>query len=138
MPNQYSPNLVFPVEDGFGLFVFFDKFEDTVTEPPNGLVRTPESRENLRKSKYGGAKMKKLISCAFNTDTACIELKYADGSRISIDTVAVKAEITGNMYERPEPDYLACNDPAAHADLILNGDLEAYLKAATEYQPLDK
>ena len=82
--------------------------------------------------------MKKLISCAFNTDTACIELKYADGSRISIDTVAVENKITGNMYERPEPDYLACNDPAAHADLILNGALETYLKAVTEYKSLDK
>ena len=138
MPNQYSPNLVFPVEDGFGLFVFFDKFEDTVTEPPNGLIQNPESRENQRKKQMQRGKMKKMVSCAFNTDIACMELKFADGSRISIDTVAVKAEITGNMYERPEPDYLACNDPAAHADLILNGDLEAYLKAATEYQPLDK
>ncbi|MGM9651441.1 MAG: DUF6061 family protein [Faecousia sp.] len=82
--------------------------------------------------------MKKLVSCAFNTDTACMELKYADGSRLSIDTVAVGNEITGNMYERPEPDYLVCNDPAAYADLILNGDFETYLKAATEYKTLDK
>ena len=28
-PNQYDPNLVFPAGDGFGLFVFFDKFEET-------------------------------------------------------------------------------------------------------------
>ena len=29
--------------------------------------------------------MKKLISCKFNMDTACVELKYSDGSMIAID-----------------------------------------------------
>ena len=28
--------------------------------------------------------MKKLISCEFNIDTACVELKYSDGSMVSI------------------------------------------------------
>ena len=28
-PNQYNPNLIFLIGDGFGLFVFFEKFEDT-------------------------------------------------------------------------------------------------------------
>lgn len=28
---------------------------------------------------------KKLISCEFNIDTACVEVKYADGRMISID-----------------------------------------------------
>ena len=41
------------------------------------------------------------------------------------------------MYERSELDYLIYNDPTAYADLILNGDLEMYLKAVTEYKPLD-
>ena len=30
--------------------------------------------------------MKTLISCEFNMDTACVELKYADGTMLSIDT----------------------------------------------------
>ena len=29
------------------------------------------------------------------------------------------------------------NDPAAYADLVLNGDPETYLKTVTEYKPLD-
>ena len=28
---------------------------------------------------------KKVISCAFNIDTACVEVRYTDGSMISID-----------------------------------------------------
>ncbi len=79
----------------------------------------------------------KLLSCAFNMDTNCVELKFADGSMIYIDTTAVEDEVAHNMYQRSELDYLIYNDPAADADLILNGDPEAYLKAVTEYKPLD-
>jgi hypothetical protein len=41
------------------------------------------------------------------------------------------------MYQRSELDYLIYNDPIAYADLILNGDPVVYLKAVTEYRPLD-
>jgi len=81
--------------------------------------------------------MKKLISCAFNIDTASVELKYTDGCMISIYCPAIEDEIAENMYQRAELDYLIYNDPLAYADLILNGDPEAYLKAVTEYKPLD-
>ena len=81
--------------------------------------------------------MKKLLSCAFNMDTGYVELRYADGSMYSIDTTAVENEVARNMYGRSELDYLVYNDPVAYADLVLNGDPEAYLKAVTEYRPLD-
>ena len=32
----------------------------------------------------------KLLSCVFNIDTACVELKFDDGSMIAIDTIAVE------------------------------------------------
>ena len=41
------------------------------------------------------------------------------------------------MYQRSELDYLIYNDPITYADLILGGNLEAYLKAVTEYKMLD-
>ena len=81
--------------------------------------------------------MRKLISCEFNFDTVCVELKFSDGSMIAIDTIAVENEIADNMYQRSELDYLIYNDPVAYAELILNGDPEAYLKTITEYRPLD-
>ena len=81
--------------------------------------------------------MKKLISCKFNFDTVCVELKFSDGSVIAIDTIAVENEIADNMFQRSELDYLIYNDPLAYAELILNGDPETYLKTVTEYKPLD-
>ena len=41
-PNQYNPNQVFPVGDGFGFIVFFSKFEDTHFR--NGVIKRPESK----------------------------------------------------------------------------------------------
>ncbi len=81
--------------------------------------------------------MKHLLSCEFNIDTACVELNYSDGSMISIDCTAVENEVADNMYQRTELDYLVYNAPLEYADLILNGDPEAYLKAVTQYKPLD-
>ncbi len=80
--------------------------------------------------------MDRLISCKFNMDAACVELKFADGSMIDIDTIAVENEVADNMYQRSELDYLIYNDPVAYAELILNGNPEAYLKTVTEYKSL--
>ena len=81
--------------------------------------------------------MKKLLSCEFSIDTACVELKFSDSSIISIDCTAVENEIAQNMYEQSELDYLIYNYPLAYADLILNGDPEVYLKSVTEYKPYE-
>ena len=81
--------------------------------------------------------MDRLICCEFNLDTACVELKFFDGSIIAIDPIAVEKEVADNMYQRSELDYLIYNDPVGYADLILNGDPETYLKIVTEYKSLD-
>ena len=81
--------------------------------------------------------MERMISCEFNMDTACVELKFSDGNMIAIDTIAVENEVADNMYQRSELDYLIYNAPHEYADLILNGDSETYLKTVTEYKRLD-
>ena len=78
--------------------------------------------------------MTHLISCEFNMDTACVELKFTDGSMIAIDTIAVENEVADNMYQRSELDYLIYNAPLEYADFILNGDPETYLKTVTGYR----
>ncbi len=43
---------------------------------------------------------------------------------------------TDNMYERSELDHLIYNDPAAYVELILDNEVEKYLKKVTRYIPL--
>ena len=79
----------------------------------------------------------KILSCEFNIDTACVELKLADGTMISIDCTAVENEVADNMYQRSELDWLIYNAPLEYADLILNGDPEKYLKTVTINKPFE-
>ncbi len=81
--------------------------------------------------------MKNIISCEFNIDTACVELKFIDGTLISIDCTAVENEVADNRFQRSELDYLVYNDPIAYADLILSGDPVKYLKAITISKPYE-
>ena len=81
--------------------------------------------------------MSKLISCEYNMDTACVELKYSDGSLISIDTVAVENEFADNMYQRSELDWLIYNKPLEYAQLVLEGDPKTYVQGKPEHRLMD-
>ena len=80
---------------------------------------------------------KKDISCEFNIDTACVEVRFADDSVIAIDCTLVEAEVTGNMYESSELEWLVYNAPVDYINLLLNGDVKAYLRSVTEYHPFE-
>ena len=67
-------------------------------------------------------------ACKFNMDTGCVELLLRDGRMISIDCTGGEDALDVTMAQRTELDYLIYNDPLGYADLILNADLERYLK----------
>ena len=70
-------------------------------------------------------------ACHFNMDTGCVELTLQDGRKISIDGTRVEDALDVTVAQRAELDYLIYNDPLGYADLILNGNLEEYLKNVT-------
>ena len=77
---------------------------------------------------------KKVISCAFNIDTACVEVRFVDGSMISVDCTLVEAEVARNMYESSELEWLVYNAPVDYVNLLLHGDVREYLRNVTEYR----
>ena len=96
----------------------------------------------MKKRKYeidmcSGSIMDKMISCEFNMDTACVELKFTDGSMIAIDTIAVENEVVDNMYQRSDLDWLIYNKPLEYAQLVLGGDLEQYVQGTPEHRLMD-
>ena len=78
--------------------------------------------------------MKKYEEWTYNMDTCCVELKQADGTIIAIDTLAVEREFVETWLDRRELDYLIYNDPDAYAELVLNGDVKAYLDTVRQGQ----
>ena len=66
-----------------------------------------------------------------------MELKFTDGSMIAIDTIAVENEVADNMYQRSELDWLIYNKPLEYAQLVLDGNLERYVKGTPEHRLID-
>ena len=81
--------------------------------------------------------MERLISCEFNMDTACVELKFVDGSMISINCTAVEDEVANNRFQRSELDWLIYNRPLEYAQLVLGGDLAQYVNGTPEHRLMD-
>ena len=81
--------------------------------------------------------MERLISCEFNMDTVCVELKFADGSMIFIDTIVWENEVADNMSQCSELDWLIYNKPLEYAQLVLDGNLERYVKGTPEHRLID-
>ena len=81
--------------------------------------------------------MRKILSCEFNPDTACVELGLYDGTLLSIDCTAVENEVANSMYQRSELGWLIYNAPIEYVDLILNSVPQKYLKVVTQYKPMD-
>ena len=81
--------------------------------------------------------MERAVSCEFNLDTACVELKFADGSMISIDTIAVENEVADNMYQRSELEWLIYNKPLDYVNVVLSGGLEKYIHRTPQHRLTD-
>lgn len=78
-----------------------------------------------------------MYTCYFNMDTGCVDVWLRDGRIISINCTKAEQVYAENMYQRSELDYLIYNDPAAYAELIMEGDPKEYLEAVTRYNILE-
>ncbi len=75
--------------------------------------------------------MNKLLSCRYNMDTNRMEARFADGSTIAIDCIAIEDEYGNAPAQRAELDWLLYNKPLEYIQLILAGDPKEYLKNVT-------
>lgn len=78
--------------------------------------------------------MEKIVSCGFNMDTACVELRFADESVVAIDTTAVENEVAETICQCSELDWLVYNRPMEYARPALGGGIEEYLKGTVEHR----
>jgi len=78
--------------------------------------------------------MIKCLSCEFNIDSGNVECRFADGTLLSIDCDAVEdaLEISTFSKAQTELDWLVYNSPKDYVQLLLNGELESYLKRVSD------
>lgn len=72
--------------------------------------------------------------CSFDYDTNRVEAILSDGSRLSIDCIAVENELAETWLDRRELDFLIYNEPESYVELILTGRMEEYLDTVREGQ----
>lgn len=79
----------------------------------------------------------KPLTCEYNIDTACVELRHGSNVILAIDCIAVEDQLARNLYERSALDYLIYNAPLEYLELVLSGEIEEYLRNCTDYSKLD-
>lgn len=94
-------------------------------------------RPALLAGREKGEQMRKLVSCEFNIDTACVELRYADGEVLSIYTPGIDDSFDTTIAMRAEMDWLIYNDPLSYAEMVLDGSLESYLRRVSGKHSLE-
>ena len=73
-------------------------------------------------------------NCHFDFDTNRVEAILSDGSRLSIDCIAVENELAATWLDRRELDFLIYNEPESYVEFILTGRMEEYLNTVREGQ----
>ena len=81
--------------------------------------------------------MNKLLSCHSNRDTNRMEARFADGSAVAIDCVAIEDKYGNTPTQRAELDWLLYNKPLEYAQLVLGGEIERYLSLGCDYGRLE-
>ena len=69
-----------------------------------------------------------IIYSEYDMDSGYVYAKFITGDIVLIDCDEIEKTYANNMYERSELDYLIYNDPAAYVELILDNEVEKYLK----------
>ena len=79
----------------------------------------------------------KLITCEFNMDSGCVELRFNDGTALDIDCTAVEHKYGHTIQQRAELDWLVYNAPLEYAQLVLTGEVTKYLGLNTSRGTLE-
>ena len=81
--------------------------------------------------------MNKLLSCRYNMDTNRVEVRFANGSAVAIDCIAVENEYGNTPAQRTELDWLLYNKPLEYAQMVLKGEMEHHLSLGCAHGSLE-
>ena len=70
-------------------------------------------------------------------DTGCVELRFVDGTHISIDCGAVETALDADTLQRSELDWLIYNKPLEYAQMVFSGEIEEFVRGRAEHRLID-
>ena len=78
-----------------------------------------------------------LLRCEYDMDTGCVELRFMDGTQISIDCCAVETALDADTLQRSELDWLIYNKPLEYVQMVFSGEIEEYVRGRAEHRLMD-
>lgn len=81
--------------------------------------------------------MNNPLSCRYNMDTNRVEARFADGTTLAIDSIAIEGKYGNTPAQRAELDWLLYNKPLEYAQLVLGGEIEHYLSLSCDHGRLE-
>ncbi len=81
--------------------------------------------------------MNNLFSCRCNMDTNRVEARFADGSAVAIDCIAIEDEYGNTPAQRAVLDWLLYNKPLEYAQMVLRGEMGRYLSLGCDHGRLE-
>ena len=66
-----------------------------------------------------------------------VEARFADGSAVAIDCIAVEDEYVDTPSQRAELDWRLYNKPLEYAQMVLRGEIGHYLSLGCEHGRLE-
>ncbi len=79
----------------------------------------------------------KVLSCHYNMDTNRVEARFADGTTLAIDCIAIEDEYGNTPAQQAEFDWLLYNKPLECVQLVLSGEIEHYLSLGCDHGRLE-
>ena len=70
-------------------------------------------------------------------NSACVKLKFSDGSMITIDIIAVDNDVADNIYQYSELDWLIYNKLLEYHSLCSEPVWNSMCKVAPEHRLMD-
>ncbi len=74
----------------------------------------------------------KLITCEFNMDSGCVEMRFNDGTALDIDCTVVESKYAHTVRQKTELDWLVYNAPLEYAQLVLSKRVQEYFHTISE------
>ena len=90
-----------------------------------------------QKSSLGGYDYDEIAFLPLNMDTNQVEARFADGTALAIDCIAVEDEYGTTPAQRAELDWLLWNKPLEYAQIVLRGEMEHYLSLGCDHGRLE-
>ena len=81
--------------------------------------------------------MSKLLSYRYNMDTNRVEARFADGSAVAIDCIAVEDKYGNTPAQRAALDWLLYHKPLEYAQMVLGGKIGRYLSLGCDHGRLE-